>query len=242
MNRFFIDESLEEGLVIHDPSTVHHIKKVLRLFPSQHLEGIFQGKVFLLEIVSVGDRIVLKVLEELESPAPPPVEITLFQGLPKGDKMEWILQKVTELGVSRVVPVNTRYSLMKIKSGDKLLRWEKILGGATLQSKGIRVPVLKAPVDIARLIEVYGQELDCLVVLYEKEEPGGLDRVLRDLDGFRRIGILVGPEGGLSPEDLRHLNHDRVRTVSLGPRILRTETAAVAMTAILQFALGDMGE
>jgi len=242
MNRFFIDEKIQAGMLIQDPETIHHVKKVLRLSPGQMIEGIHQERVFLLEILEITDRILLKPVEELPAPPVSSLRITLFQGLPKGDKMEWILQKATELGVSRVVPVNTQYSLMKIKKMQKLSRWEKILAGATLQSKGVRIPLLEAPVDVEEVVARYIADLDRLLVLYEGETPGGLGGVLAGLKEAGHIGIFIGPEGGLSSGDLKWLEHQKMTRVSLGPRILRTETAAMAMTAIVQYALGDVGE
>jgi 16S rRNA (uracil1498-N3)-methyltransferase len=199
-------------------------------------------KEYTCEIVEIDNHVTCKIIDEKVGNRESNLEITLFQGLPKLDKMDWIIQKTTELGAFRVVPVNTRRSIMKVKKSSKIERWNKVAFSAAQQSKRMRIPIVDEPIDINHLLDRYGSQLDALVVPYENQDGRELKNQLAKLVGYKRIGILIGPEGGLDEADLQAVQSDKTYLVSLGKRILRTETAAITSVGIIQYELGDLGE
>lgn len=242
MNRFFTRERTTEGFVIRSQEDIKHIRKVLRLKAGDRIEVCDHEKEYLCEIVESDEGVACRILEEKTVRRESGLRLTLFQGLPKLDKMEWIIQKTTELGVDRIVPVNTRRSIMKVKKDQKIERWQKVALSAAQQSKRMRIPVIDEPVEIGKLMQRYGEDLDVLLVPYEEESGRGLKAQLARWAGAERIGILIGPEGGLDPSDLDAVASEKTEVVSLGQRILRTETAAMTTVAVVQYELGDMGE
>ncbi|MBN2261140.1 MAG: 16S rRNA (uracil(1498)-N(3))-methyltransferase [Clostridiales bacterium] len=242
MNRFFADEKIDNGFIVKDPDEVKHIKKVLRLRVKDEVEIVYDEKEYLCEIVHMDNVVEFVTIASLDIKRESDINITLFQGLPKSDKMDLIIQKTTELGIYRIVPVNTSRTIMKINKSGKLDRWEKIAYAAAKQSKKVKVPLIDAPVDLKDLKEKYFAELDVLLVPYENEGKSKLKEILDQCRGMKNIGVFIGPEGGIDEKEIKQLFSEKTRIVSLGNRILRTETAAVFSVGIVQFYLGDIGD
>jgi 16S rRNA (uracil1498-N3)-methyltransferase len=240
MNRFFTTHRIDEEFHIVDKEDIKHIAKVLRMKPGDPIEICDNEHEYLCEITSIEETIVCRIIEKNDIDRESPLEIILFQGLPKKDKMEWIVQKTVELGVSAIIPVNTRRTIKKVKKEDTIDRWNKIALSAAMQSKRIRIPKVSSPLEISEVIDVYGDGIDVLIVPYESEEHLGIREVLDAFDNLKRVGIFIGPEGGLAPEDLEDLSSEKTQIVTLGKRILRAETAAIITTGIIQFYRGDM--
>lgn len=250
MNKFFVEPSkviTEDNTIIIDSSIdVKHIIKVLRMNEGQQLlisNSI--GKDYLCEIVSmdksnINCRIIRDDLKSNESP----INITLFQCLPKGAKMEMLLQKNVEVGVSRFIPVASKRCVVKLedkkKTKNKVDRWNKIVREAAMQSKRSLVPFVENPINLKE-IEKITSELDILLVPYEDEDM----RYIRDLDisreGSSNVGIVIGPEGGFASEEIEYLKSIGGEIVTLGPRILRTETAGIVASSLVLYEFGDMG-
>lgn len=172
--------------------------------------------------------------------------IVLFQGLPKGDKMEWIIQKAVELGVTEIIPVAMEHSVVKLdekKAVGKVQRWQTISMNAAKQSKRSIIPEIHPVMNFREAIE-YSKTLDHVCLPYENEQGvTGTDQFLKDIGISQKIGIFIGPEGGFSKKELDQLP-EYIRKISLGHRILRTETAAIFMVGVImmQFELLDENE
>ena len=242
MHMFFVEpRQISGNQVTITGADVNHIRNVLRMKPGEIVrisdEKDFCGQCRVDELLE--DQILLTVLEEAES-TELPAEVTLFQGLPKGDKMEWIIQKNTELGISRIVPVAMKRSVVKLdakKAAAKVARWQAIAESAGKQSGRTKLPEV-APV------MTYGQMLkeaadyDLLLLPYESAE--GMDAVrslFAQAKPGMRIGILIGPEGGFEPAEVDAAVEAGWKVLSLGRRILRTETAGMTVMANLMLQL-----
>ena len=168
--------------------------------------------------------------------------ITLYQGLPKGEKLDLILQKGTELGAAAIVPFAGERSVVRIppeKTDERIERWQRIVREASRQSRRATVPEVDFAPDLGEVLRSAGQDVKLL--LWEEEETRRLKETLAALPTPESIAVLVGPEGGFSAAEARAAEERGFIPVGLGRRILRTETAGLAMLAILQFYWGDMG-
>jgi 16S rRNA (uracil1498-N3)-methyltransferase len=239
MHRFFVNISQFHGDYCEIAgSDALHISRVLRLGRGEEIavcDGF--GGEYLGEITAVGERIVVALKEKIQSTAEPACKVTLYQGLPKKDKMDFIVQKCVELGIFAVQPVETARCVAKGVSANKLERWRKIAMEAAKQSGRGIVPEVKEPLPFQEAICGAGRH-DLLIVCYENETERGL---LQVLDGQKDIGLLIGPEGGLERSEVEALVCAGAKTISLGRRILRTETAGMAVLSGLMFQMGEMG-
>jgi 16S rRNA (uracil1498-N3)-methyltransferase len=168
--------------------------------------------------------------------------ITLFQGIPKGDKLEFILQKCTELGVAGIVPFMACRSVARVPAvrlKEKLERWRRIVREAARQSNRTSVPEISFAWELVEVLRL--AEHPVKLLLWEEEQAGTLKKVLAQLSPPERIAVIVGPEGGLTAEEAASAVKCGFIPVSLGKRIVRTETAGLAIVTILQFYWGDMG-
>lgn len=239
MPRFFTQEVGETGARITGADAAH-IARVLRMRPGEKLTVCdLAGSDYLCEIVSAApDAVELRVLEKRPTVAEPGVRVTLFQGLPKADKMELIVQKSVELGVSRIVPVLTARCVSRPDASalaKKTARWQKIAFEAAKQSGRGRLPVVDTAVDFAAAArELAGMERG--ILFYEK----GGDAHRGVWDGAREIGVCIGPEGGFTEEEVAQAAGLGVRVCTLGPRILRTETAPLCVLSIIMYATGNL--
>lgn len=223
---------------------VRHIKDVLRYAVNDNLDICDENGVkYITKINNMAkEKISLKILEVSSETSEPSINITLFQGLPKSDKLEMIIQKCTELGVSEIVPVITDRVIVKIdekSASKKVERWNKIALEAGKQSGRQKIPKIKNINNLKNLIENISK-YDILLLPYECEKEITLKSVLRNLDAnVKNIAIMIGPEGGFSENDLKLLDLPNVKKVTLGPRILRTETAGLATVTMVLYELQD---
>ena len=224
---------------------VKHIRDVLRY----NVSDIFDicdddGIRYTTKIAGFDKEIVfLDVLEKSDFTTEPSINVTLFQGMPKADKLELIIQKTTELGVSTVVPVVTERTVVRFDEKDinkKVERWNKIAQEAGKQSGRQKIPVVEKPIKLKNLIENISK-YDILLLPYECEKEMTLKAVLRNLkEKCKNVAIFIGPEGGFSEEEVGLLSKlENVKIVTLGPRILRTETAGIATVATVLYELQD---
>jgi 16S rRNA (uracil1498-N3)-methyltransferase len=169
-------------------------------------------------------------------------EVTLIQALTKGDKLDIVVQKATELGVARIIPVTSARSVPRLEAVRALgrrARWQKIARDAARQSGRVDVPEVEAVTPLATALSSVGESA-FKVMMWEGARQHGLREVLPETQP-KRIVIATGPEGGFSLEEVDAARHAGFSVVGLGPRILRTETAALVTLSILGFALGDLG-
>ena len=250
MPKFFIKtENLKENEEIWiTGSDVNHIKNVLRkkIDDKINICNSDTQKNYECVIKNIEEnKIVCKILDEVKSLAESNLNITIFQGLPKSDKMELIMQKATELGVKTIVPVITKRTVIKLKDKDKqnkVDRWRKIAEVAAKQSGRDIIPTIENIINIA---DIKFDEFDKIFVLYENEEKISIKDEIEQLKNDNKeelnIGIVIGPEGGFAESEIEQLRlNQNVSVVTLGKRILRTETVALVVSGILMYELGAL--
>lgn len=246
MRRFIIPpHDVADDTVMITGDLFHHIAHVLRLKKGAHIclnDGSDREYTGIISRVA-GESITVTLEETLTAPATESgPRITLFQGIPRGDKLELILQKCTELGVAGIVPFMASRSVARVPAGrlrEKLERWQRIVREAARQSNRASVPDISFAADLAEALHLAEDPVKLL--LWEEEQAGTLKKVLAELPPPERIAVIVGPEGGLTAEEVASAVKCGFVPVSLGKRIVRTETAGLAIVAILQFYWGDIG-
>lgn len=243
MHRFYADPVRSDGgTACLTPEDARHALTVLRLKPGDHIEIILDGCRSEAEIVRGDSRVVsARILSSLPS-TEPRLSVTLFQGLPKADKMDLIVQKSTELGVSRIVPVLMNRCVTRPDPKDldrKLERWRKIAREAGKQSGRCLVTEISAPVRLDRIPESVTLPVENIVPWEEASGFGPL-AFRESHPDLSSLGILIGPEGGIEKEEVMTLQAAGFIPVTLGKRILRTETAGLAAVSAFMSLYGEM--
>lgn len=240
MPTFYIkNEQKNENIIKIFGDDANHIKNVLRHKVGDILDVCDENGIrYETQIAGFNKGFVeLKVINEKFYTTESPVNITLFQGLPKGDKMDLIVQKATELGVCEIAPVYMERSIVKLdgKTAEKRVeRWNKIAYEAAKQSGRQVVPnVLNVDI-LQNTIEKFSK-YDIVILPYEKENGSNIKQVLKKCKKYTKIAVIIGPEGGFSEKDLALLDAPNVCSVTLGKRILRTETAGIAVLSMLSY-------
>ena len=246
MPKFFVtSDKISDSQIIIDTEDVAHISRVLRLGEGDLLTVCdSQGTDYEAEIVSLGQKEILcKINSKSMSASEPNIKVTLFQGLPKASKMEYIIQKTTELGITEIVPAKLSRCVVKIDNkkdeAKKLDRWQKISESAAKQSGRGIIPKISPIMTLDEIIEI-SKEFDLFFVPYECEEQKTLRNVLLSKKDIKTVGFLIGPEGGFDIAETEKLRRAGIDTVTLGKRILRTETAGEAVLAMIMYEIGDI--
>lgn len=244
MHRFFINQVVKfenKVVIIDDEKDVHHIKRVLRVTIGEKLEVCDQnGDEFIVEVDAMDEVISTTIISENKVSRESHLKVDLYQGLAKGSKMETIIQKSVELGVHKFIPLNTKRVIVKLddKSAKKKIeRWQKIADEASKQSKRSARPVIDSVLPIKNFKSIIDQ-YDLVLVAYEKESEGTLKSILST--DVSNVAILIGPEGGFEESEIEMLVDLGVKSITLGPRIVRTETAGPMLLSILQYEIGDI--
>lgn len=243
MHHFFVSKEDFDADRIHiRDAKVNHISNVLRMKPGDRLM-VSRGEdwEYLCEIESMSKaEIVLKIESENENVSELPVNIMLFQGLPKSDKMELIIQKAVELGVHEIIPVHTKRVIVKTdekKSEKKIRRWQEIARSAAEQSKRGRIPKVHSVMNLEEAFH-FSKNADIRLIPYELAEDMNKTReILADLSPGKSIAIFIGPEGGFEESEIHAAVKEKIEPITLGKRILRTETAGLAILSNIMFAL-----
>ncbi len=237
MHNFFVDASQkQENRYFISGMDCNHIVNVLRMDVGDTFLVSLEGKSDLCELERIDNMTVIaRVLEENYQNTELPLKIYLFQGLPKADKMEFIIQKAVELGVYAIVPTEMSRCIVKLddkKKQSKVARWQAISESAAKQSKRNYVPQVCDVVSYKQALQM-AKELDFLMVPYEnKDGMAATERALKKLQNCNSVGIFIGAEGGFEDAEIDLAKEFGGQTVSLGKRILRTETAAIASVAL----------
>ncbi len=241
MHRFFLPAGARQGDELEvRGDQARQIHDVLRLRPGEVI-GTFDGAglEYRAELVEVSRALVRgRIIEASSDSREPRTELILYQGLLKADKFEWVLQKGTEIGIAAFVPLATARVVSSSVSRSKRARWERILIEAAEQSGRTRVPRLAEAQPFAQAVEDTRASSGCAVIPWEEERDIGLKEALCASDP---VHLFIGPEGGFSREEVELAQSRGVRPVTLGPRILRAETAGLAAASAILFARGDMG-
>jgi 16S rRNA (uracil1498-N3)-methyltransferase len=247
MHKFFVaKENIMDEIARITGEDVKHIYKVLRLSIGDVVNiNDGEGTEYLGEILQIDkNRVDIKLNEKIELNNESLINITLFQGLPKSSKMDLIVQKATELGVKKITPIITDRVIVKSELGEfkKTDRWKRIALESCKQSKRSIIPEVCTPIEFEKLL-VEIKDMDLIVVPYENEDGFGIKNMLRNInrDEIRSIAIIIGPEGGFETKEIDTLRGLGAHIVTLGSRILRTETAGFVTASILMYELSDMG-
>ena len=245
MSRFFVDPAAVQGryIIIDDKHELHHMRRVLRLAPGDELDISDKTSFeYRTRIESLSeDEARLLILDKQKFAREPRLKITLYQGIPKGSKMDEIIQRSVELGVLTIAPVFMERTVVVDRGnfGKKLARWQKISAEAVKQCRRGLVPQVSKPQDFAALLDEL-PNYDLVVFPYENEENYTLKDLLRQEAAGRAIktvAVLIGPEGGFSEKEAQMLADRGIAGVSLGRTILRTETAGPAAIAMIMYEL-----
>lgn len=238
MHRFFARQTGESAAELL-PEEEAHALKVLRMQAGEACQALIDGRIFAARIAETSPRVTVALEEERPS-TEPSVRVTLYQGVPKGDKMDWIVQKCTELGVSRIVPVHFSRCVAQWTGKDaekKLPRFRRIAAEAAKQCGRALIPEITAPIAFSALPgRLAAHELS----LAPWEEAAGRG-VRSHWQGQRDVALVIGPEGGIDEAEIAALTQAGAVPVTLGARILRTETAGLAALTALLTVSGDMG-
>lgn len=244
MRRFFV-ERIQDDQVCIEGADARHIGKVLRLKPGDHISVVTaDGEEYdvVLKEISAG-MVKGTALAMRDSSCDPALKVILVQGMPKGDKLELIIQKCTELGITEIWPVHTERTVVQLtgkKAEDRRERWQRIALEAAKQCKRQHVPLV-------RNIQSWQNALQNMtdsfqgILLWESEDTNSLKEALSNMNCESPVCIFVGPEGGLTDTEVHLAEAKGICTVTLGPRILRTETAGLAALSIIMYQLGDLG-
>lgn len=237
---FFVENNQIVGNKIYiKDSDVNHIKNVLRKKPGDKIFVVSNGIEYETEIIDLSsDNIECEIIEKKQTKVDGP-ELTIYQGLAKADKIEYIIQKCSELGVHEIVPVCLKRCVVKLDGKDKLKkieRWQKIAEVAAKQS--LRNDILKVQkiASFEQMLEEF-KEFDYVIMAYEKEK-NSLKNAIKNISNLNsKIAVVIGPEGGIDEPEAEKMIEAGAISVSLGKRILRTETAPVAISAIIMYEL-----
>ncbi|MBO4292789.1 MAG: 16S rRNA (uracil(1498)-N(3))-methyltransferase [Clostridia bacterium] len=234
MPKFFVkNNQIENDTIQINGTDVNHIKNVLRLKENDQIEicDSESQQSYLCAIQQLQDNLIkCSIISKIEESKESNIKVTIFQGLPKSDKMELIIQKSVELGVYEITPVEMARCVVKLNEKDKskkIERWNKISEVAAKQSQRDIIPQINNIMKISELANIIGQ-FDDIILAYEKEDNCTIKQELQRLkeQNANKIGIVIGPEGGLEEKEVKLLEENGAKVVTLGKRILRTETVA----------------
>lgn len=243
MHQFFVEpQNIQGKKIIISGNDVNHIKNVLRMHIGEELSvsnGI-DGREYRCAIEEIGEDIICELRFIKEDSVELPSKVYLFQGLPKSDKMELIIQKAVELGAYEVIPVAMSRSVVKLdpkKASAKVSRWQGIAESAAKQSKRSIVPNVHDVMTYKEAI-AYAQTLDVKLIPYEMAEGmAHTKEVIGNIEPGKSIGFIIGPEGGIDDTELELAKSAGFEEITLGKRILRTETAGLTVMSILMYQL-----
>lgn len=245
MHQFFVTPmQVKEDRIYIEGQDVNHIKNVLRMKAGEQLK-ISDGnnKRYLCEIETMtAQEVCVRIIEEQQVNTELPSKIYLFQGLPKGDKMELIVQKAVELGVYEVIPVATKRAVVKLdekKAAKKVERWNGIAESGAKQSGRNVIPSVTKVMSYKEAL-AYAKELDVILIPYELAE--GMAETKQVIEGIKKgasIGVFIGPEGGFETAEVEQAIESGAKAITLGRRILRTETAGLTTLSILMYHLEE---
>ena len=233
MQRYFVKEKIDDKFIL-EQSDIHHIKNVMRNKENDKIEVVYNKKTFICNIDNINDCS-LSIVEELEENNELDIELVVVCSLVKEQKMDLILQKLTELGVSKIIPLKTERSIVKIdekRESKKLIRWRAICKEASEQAKRNNVPIVT---DIYTLKDLIKEESDIKLLCSVNEKNNFINNYLQNYENCAKMIVVIGPEGGFSDKEEEFLVSNGYNRVSLGNRVLRVETATIYVASIINF-------
>ena len=247
MHRFFVPQLYNEEMYIEGVDA-RHISKVLRMQPGDKLQIVSDdGVSAMAEITAIAsERVSVRCLEKLAESHEPRVRLVLAQGLAKGEKMDFIIQKAVEMGAYSVIPVAMEHSVVRLdgaKAAKKVERWQKIAQSAAKQSKRDIIPQVQPVQSMAEMLA--SGDYETKIIAYECEDRLSLKAALKAAEaagGIKELLLIIGPEGGISEGELELARQAGAVPVSLGRRILRAETAGLVAISAIFYETGDLGD
>ena len=247
MHRFFVPQLYNEEMYIEGVDA-RHISKVLRMQPGDKLQIVSDdGVSAMAEITAIAsERVSVRCLEKLAESHEPRVRLVLAQGLAKGEKMDFIIQKAVEMGAYSVIPVAMEHSVVRLdgaKAAKKVERWQKIAESAAKQSKRDIIPQVQQVQSMAEMLA--SGDYETKIIAYECEDRLSLKAALKAAEaagGIKELLLIIGPEGGISEGELELARQAGAVPVSLGRRILRAETAGLVAISAIFYETGDLGD
>ena len=249
MQRYFVNETINEGRFFISDDDFHHIVRVMRMKVGDQIICVdSHNKSAICQIVDITEsEIVGEVVKWIEGSPELPINVTIVSGLPKGDKLEWIIQKGTELGAHQFIPFISGRSVVKWdekKAGKKVERWQKIAKEAAEQSHRTILPEVRNPINLKSLLKL-SEDFDYKLIAFEEEAKLGekaiLSKTLVEMIKGQSLMLVFGPEGGLSEHEVAILRDNGFLSCGLGPRILRTETAPLYALSAVSYHFELMG-
>lgn len=248
MPKFFVNqEQVKEDKIKIIGNDVNHIRNVLREKVGNKLTicNTYDMKDYLCEIIKLDEEYIeCQIKEELENNVESNIKVTIMQGLPKADKMELIIQKSVELGVFDITPIEMKRCVVKLNEKDKtkkIQRWQKISEVAAKQCGRNIIPSINSIINIKNVCNLLN-EYDIVLIAYENEKETTLKQVLKEIkqsysEKEIKIAIIIGPEGGIVLEEVEILQESGAKSITLGKRILRTETVALSVLSVIMYEL-----
>ncbi len=245
MPKFFVPTNqIEKDKIVIQNDDVNHIKNVLRAKVDDKIDicDYNTSKNYVCKIEEIEDKVIrCKIIEEIDSNVESEIKVSIFQGIPKADKMELVIQKSVELGAHDITPIEMKRCVVKLKEKDKtkkIQRWQKISEVAAKQSGRDIIPRINNIININKLCESL-EKYDLVLVAYENEKINTLKNELIKIKNNKKvkIAIIIGPEGGIDKAEIEQLEKYNAKIVTLGNRILRTETVALSMLSIIMYEL-----
>ena len=247
MPKFFVTTNqINEDTITIQNEDVNHIKNVLRAKIDDEIDicDCNTSKNYICKIEKIEDKkIECRIIEKVESNVESKIKVSIFQGLPKADKMELVIQKSVELGAYDITPIEMKRCVVKLNEKDKIRkiqRWQKISETAGKQSGRDIIPNINNIIKIKELCEKF-KEYDLVLVAYENEKENTLKQELKKIENAKnkeiKIAIIIGPEGGIDKEEIEQFENYGAKIITLGNRILRTETVALSMLSIIMYEL-----
>lgn len=247
MHRFIVSpDNIQDNIITLEGEDFKHLRQVLRLKAGDSI-NVFDGNgiEYEADILSVEkSRAIAKIKATFQNDTEPKIRVTLFQGMPKGEKMDFIIQKGVELGVHRIIPVITNRTVVKLNKKDgerKAERWSRISREAAKQCRRAYVPEVTEPISFDEALIKAGS-FGAALVLYENEEKKCLKETLKcyNINKIKDIALFVGPEGGFTYQEMENCRNLGYSIVGLGKRILRAETASISVLSIIMYEMGEM--
>jgi len=245
MSRYFINSTqITKNQITIIGEDYQHLKKVLRAVKGDFITVCCDGFDYTTEISEISSNSISSIIiDKKKNLTEAALKVTLFQGLPKADKMELIVQKCIELGVNEIVPVITERCISKINTSsdaqNKVSTWQKIALEAAKQCNRGIVPKIGIPIKFIEAT-LLASKMDLSVIPYEKESATGFNTVVSKCSDVVTASIFIGPEGGFTQQEIQFAESQNIRKISLGPRILRTETAGMVALSLMMYELGDV--
>lgn len=242
MSKFFIPkENISGDKLIINSDDVNHITKVLRLGVGDEIICCDGAGFNYTAVIDKCEKKLIEcsITEKYKTETEPNVHVTLIQGIPKASKMDYIIQKTTELGISEIYPCEMSRCVAKAENGKKIERWNKIATEAAKQSGRGIVPIVHEPINVSEAVSLL-KSANVAFVPYECAEKSFLKPLLKSCDGAQNAVFMIGPEGGFDEKEISLIKDAGIPVISLGKRILRTETAGEAVLSMLMYEIGDI--